>query len=118
VRAFGQELFAYITTLVPYWRVCDEAWALDEGDDHLTGIGVLRNYGGQVLIVPWDDSACGQLAHVHKRLKTFFDRIMVVVDDRKSEDLEAIRAICSPIVVLPWSRRAELAAFVVKDTVD
>lgn len=34
VSTFGQELFKYITTVVPYWRVCDEAWPL--AGDYLT----------------------------------------------------------------------------------
>ena len=112
---FGQELFKHITTVVPYWRVCDEAWLL--GGDHLTGIGVLRNYGGQVMVLH-GTKTLAQLARFRELLEPLLTRIVVVVDDRESEDLEAISAMLSPIAVLPWSRRTELARFIVNDISD
>ena len=116
MSTFGQELFTHITTVVPYWRVCDEAWLL--GDDHLTGIGVLRNYAGQVMVLPWCDDTRQQLARFRELLEPLLKRIVVVVDDRQPEDLEAISAMLTPIAVLPWSRRTELARFIIKDTSD
>ena len=116
VPTFGQELFEHITTVVPYWRVCDEAWAL--ADDHLTGIGVLRNYGGQVMVLPWSQNTRRQLARFREQLGPLSKRIIVVVDDREPEDMEAISTMLTPITVLPWSRRDELASFVVKDSSD
>lgn len=116
VATFGQELFEYITTIVPRWRVCDEAWPLVGG--HLTGIGVLRNYGGQVMVLPWTENARRQLAHFHDLIAPLSERIVVVVDDRDLEDVESTSAMLSPITVLPWSRRTELAKFVIKDNPD
>jgi hypothetical protein len=116
VPTFGQELFEYITTVVPYWRVSDEAWPL--ADDYLTGIGVLRNYGGQVMVLPWSEDTRRQLMRFRELLEPLLKQIVVVVDDREPEDLEAIPALLSPITVLPWSRRTELARFVIKDTSD
>jgi len=114
VPTFGQELFEYITTVVPDWRVCDEAWPL--ADDYLTGIGVLRNYDGQVMVLPWNEDAGKQLARFRELLEPLLKRVVVVVDDRDVQDMEAISAMLTPIVVLPWSRRTELARFVTKDT--
>lgn len=116
MSTFGQELFKYIATVVPYWRVCDEGWPL--ADDYLTGIGVLRNYGGQVMVLPWNEDARQQLARFRELLGSLSKRIVVVVDDREVDDLEAILAILSPIAVLPWSRRTELARFIIKDASD
>jgi hypothetical protein len=118
VRTFGQDLFAYIATLVPHWRVGDEAWPIGGNDNHITGIGVERNYGGQVLVIAWDENVRRQLARFHKDLEPLFKRIVVVVDDRKSADLDAIERTCTPITVLPWSRRVELAGTVIQDTAD
>ncbi len=116
VSTFGQELFRYITTVIPYWRVCDEGWPL--ANDYLTGIGVLRNYGGQVMVLPWNEDARSQLTRFRELLEPLLKRIVVVVDDREPEDLQAISAVLAPIAVLPWSRRAELASFIIKDTSD
>jgi hypothetical protein len=116
VSTFGQELFKHITTVVPYWRACDEAWPL--ADDHLTGIGVLRNYGGQVMVLPWSEDTRRQLVRLRELLEPISKRIIVVVDDREPEDVEAISAMLTPIVVLPWSGRSELAKFVIKDSPD
>jgi hypothetical protein len=88
VKTFGQELFEHITTVVPYWRVNDEAWL--DGDGYLTGIGVLRNYGGQAMILPWGDCAREQFTRLRKLPKPFLRRIAVVVDDRSTVDLEDI----------------------------
>jgi len=40
--------------LVPYWRICDKAWHIGE-NIYLAGIGVERNYGGQLLVIPVAD---------------------------------------------------------------
>jgi hypothetical protein len=113
VRSFGSELFEYITTIVPYWRVCDEGWPI--GSDHLTGIGVLRNYGDQAMVMTWDQDTRGQLSRLRDQLEPFLKRIVVVVDDRETEDIAPVSAVIAPIAVIPWSRRGELAAFIVKD---
>jgi hypothetical protein len=117
VATFGQELFKYIKTVVPYWRVCDEAWLL-ANDDYLTGIGVLRNYGGEVMVMPWGEHTRDQIARFRELLKPFLKRIVVVIDDRAPKDVEAISAMLAPIAVLRWSHRSELAAFVIKDSAD
>jgi hypothetical protein len=119
MAGFVSTLFQYINTVVPYWRVCDEAWPLGPlGDNQLIGIGVLRNYGGEVMVLPWNQDTRRQLACFRELLEPLLKRIIVVVDDREREDLEAISAILAPITVLPWSRRAELASFIIKDTLD
>jgi hypothetical protein len=111
---FVQEVFKYITSVVPNWRVSDEAWLLE--GDYLTGIGVERNYGGQVIVLPWDDDTRQQLVSVGRRLEPFLKRIAVVVDDRDTENVEAISKAIAPVLLIPWSHRAELASFVIKDT--
>lgn len=116
MRTFSSELFEYITTVVPYWRVCDEAWPL--ANDHLTGIGVERNWGGQVMVMPWDQDTRRQLVPLGDRPESVLKRIIVVVDDREPEDTEAIAALLTPIAVLRWSRRSELAAFLIKNAPD
>ena len=57
---FGMELFEYVRTLVPYWRVSDDAWPLSNAS-HLCGIGVLRNYGGQAMVMEWTPEIHTQL---------------------------------------------------------
>jgi hypothetical protein len=51
LERFGSVIFEYLKTIVPYWRICDEAWHVTE-DPYLGGIGVERNYGGQLLVIP------------------------------------------------------------------
>jgi hypothetical protein len=116
MRTFGSELFEYVTTVVPYWRVCDEAWPL--ANDHLTGIGVERNSAGQVMVMGWNEDTRRQLASLGDLPESFLKRIVVVVDDRESQDAEAIVAMLAPIAVLLWSHRSELAAFIKKDATD
>jgi hypothetical protein len=116
VRSFGSELFEYITTIVSYWRVCDEAWLI--GSDHLTGIGVSRNYGGQAMVMTWDQDTSCQLSGLRDQLGPFLKRIVVVVDDRETEDIAPVSPVTLPIAVIPRSRRGELAAFIVKDAPD
>ncbi|MBV8530016.1 MAG: hypothetical protein JO104_01760 [Candidatus Eremiobacteraeota bacterium] len=95
----------------------DEAWSV--GSDHLTGIGVLRNYGGQVMVMPWCEDTRAQLTRLREVPGLLAPaRIIVVVDDRETEDLEDISAFVTPIPVLPWSRRAELASLVIEDNAD
>jgi hypothetical protein len=45
-------------------------------------------------------------------------RIVVVVDDRESEDLEAISAKVLSIAMVLWSRRSELVTFLIEDATD
>lgn len=116
MRTFSQEVFEYLTTLVPYWRVSDEGWPLGEDDHYLTGIGVERNFGGQVMVVPWDDDSRQQLGDFAKSLGPLTERIIAMIDDREPQDMESIAATISPIAMLPWSRRSEIATFIVKDT--
>ncbi|HEY2476922.1 MAG TPA: hypothetical protein VGI19_19225 [Candidatus Cybelea sp.] len=113
---FGSELFAYLTTVVPSWRVCDEAWPI--ASDHLTGIGVKRNYGGQVMVMPWGEETSRQLARFREMLGPLSKRIVVVADDRESGDTQPISVAVTPIAVILWSRPSELAAFVIKETPD
>lgn len=108
-----RELFEYIATIVPYWRVSDEAWPLK--GEYLTGKGVLRNDGGQVMVMVWNDDTRRQLARLREMLGDLSSRIVVIVDDEGVEDLDGIAATVRPIAVLPWSRKANLASFIIKD---
>jgi hypothetical protein len=116
MATFEQDLYNYVETLVPYWRVCDEAWPL--GEDNLVGIGVLRNYGGQVMVLPWNQNTSDQLRRLREQLEPFLKHIIVVVPDCESEELEAIDASVAPVEILLWSRRTDLANFVIKDSPD
>lgn len=106
---FRRELFEHITTVVPQWRVNDEAWLV--GNDYLTGIRVLRNCGGQVMILPWDDRTREQLAHLREVLKPFLNRITVVVDDRSTGHMEDVSKMLDPIAVVSWSASSRTQAF-------
>ncbi len=70
------------------------------------------------MVLAWNEDARRQLTRFRELLEPLLERIVVVVDDREPEELEAISAMLTPIVVLPWSRRAELASFVIKDASD
>jgi hypothetical protein len=115
MSVFGSELFQYITTLVPYWRVSDDAWRLGNDDSYLTGIEVLRNYGGSAMVIPWDENRRKELSELGAGKRVNLSRLIVVVDDRV-EDWRTIEDIMAPIAVLPWSRRDELAVSIIKDS--
>jgi hypothetical protein len=114
---FGQNVFAFLTTIVPYWRMCDDAWLLSD-ESHLRGIGVLRNYGGDVLIIPWSKDPellrCLQLPRMGNALPDY-DRRIVVVDDRSGERWDHVEKGIFPIAVIPWSDRSRLSEFVISD---
>jgi len=115
VASFRQELFAYITSIVPFWRVTDDAWLLCN-ESHVSGIGVLRNYGGDVLVVPWSDdpelARSLQLPRMANELPDI-DRRIVVVDDRSGERTDLLGQRISPIPVILWSERSRLSDFVI-----
>ncbi len=112
---FGRELFEYMTSLVPFWRVSDDAWNLG-GDAFLAGIEVLRNYGGEVMVIPWDEERREELIGLrHLATRIDLQRVVVVVDDRTAAAWQEIEKDLAPIVVLPWSRRIDLTATLVKD---
>lgn len=100
--------------MVPYWRVSDDAWNLGE-DSYLTGIGVLRNYGGDVIVIPWEEDRHQELLRL-LRADSGVDlqRVTVVIDDR-TEAWQVIAEELAPITVLPWSRRDELIQRILKD---
>ncbi len=115
--SFGELVFEYLKTVVPHWRLCDEAWLL--GDDHLVGIGVERNYGGQMLIVPlsggdvvphqdWPD-----ILPALEAAAIALDRVVVVLDDR-AERPQYYQSTPFPKVL--WSEREQLSTWVVRDT--
>jgi hypothetical protein len=70
------------------------------------------------MVVPWCDDAESQLVRFREALAPLANRILVLVDDREPTDIERISAITAPISVLPWSRRDELALFIIKDAAD
>jgi hypothetical protein len=115
MATFSSEVFNFIKTLVPYWRVSDDAWRLADGS-YLTGIGVLRNFGGSVMVIPWDKDRHQQLAALRFSTESLpFDRVIIVVDDRIEAAWERIADDLSPFTVSPWSRRNELAGCLAND---
>ena len=114
MAGFGTEVFQYLTTLVPSWRVCDEAWYVAD-DCYLAGIGVLRNHGGQVLLIPWEECRRKELLGLRDGRHIQLDRVVVVVDDRSESRWATIRDDLAPMAVVPWSRRGELALTIIKD---
>jgi hypothetical protein len=124
MAGFGREVWDYVSTLVPYWRLSDEAWSLDsawppEPDSHLIGIGVLRNYGGDVIVIPWDENDGRQRSSIRKANELLdpnrLRRVVVIVDDCSTIDLVNVAKKVAPIAVLPWSLRNELSQIVIKD---
>ncbi len=112
---FGMELFDYVRTLVPYWRVSDDAWLLSD-ESHLCGLGVLRNYGGQVMVMEWDPDVHQQLTSLRDSdEKIDFNRVVVVVDDRAITHWEKIQTDLAPVNVTPWSKRETLAEILIRD---
>jgi hypothetical protein len=113
---FGALVFDYLKTVVPFWRLCDEAWAL--GEDHLVGIGVLRNYGGQLMVVLQSDGwskphpAWPNIEPALEAAGYSRDRIVVVVDDRSGVP-EVRQTMQFPQVL--WSERERLKDYLVKD---
>jgi hypothetical protein len=114
--SFGRILFAYLTTLVPDWRVSDEAWSLDD-DSHLCGFGVQRNLGGELLVVPWSDTPDVTVPLAMMLTGEYVvdaSSVVVVVDDREDEAWEIVARRLSPARVVPWSNRQKLAEFAIK----
>lgn len=107
---FGTELFHYLASILPYWRVSDDAWRLTD-DNYLAGIGVLRNKGGDALVIPWDANDERRLRDLLEHLQNAqSDRVIVVVDDRQIEDWVTVKNELAPVKVTPWSSRSDLAA--------
>ena len=75
----------------------------------------MRNYGGQVMVMPWNRDTWSQLSRLRDQLEPLWKRIVVVVDDRETKDIAPVSAVITPIAAIPWSLRGELAAFIVKD---
>jgi hypothetical protein len=112
---FSKLVFDYLQTLVPYWRVCDEAWPV--GDEHLIGIGVERNYGGKVTIVPLPDEdllphpSWPDIEHGLKASGRAVNGVVVVLDDRNRDAYRAQ----TPFEEIPWSERERVKDYVAKD---
>lgn len=114
-QTFGALVFEYLKTLVPDWRLCDEAWLL--GNDHLVGIGVERNYGGQLMVIPWADGAepHPQWPNIEPLLSAHgisTNRIVVVIDDRIDGSGDHRLAVFTEVL---WSEREHLKDYAVKD---
>ncbi|HTJ24984.1 MAG TPA: hypothetical protein VMA36_02365 [Candidatus Limnocylindria bacterium] len=118
---FQQAVFAYITTLVPYWRVSDDAWPLSDGS-YLAGIGVLRNYGGDAMVVPLtalEDEALpellkvltGQVESVIAR-GSIAARLVIVLDDRFGDLRKQLPPEMECATIVSWSNREALAQYV------
>jgi hypothetical protein len=118
-ETFPRMLFSYVATLVPYWRVCDDAWSLADGS-HLLGIVVQRNYGGETIVVIWDPTdptLVNKLTHgIRDQIARDPTRCVVVLDDRNGELAEDVRQRIAPVDVVTWSERIRLGQYVIKDT--
>src|ERR1700757_4634160 len=95
-QTFGQEVYEYIVTLVPYWRATTEAWLLSN-ERYLVGIGVLRNYGGDLMVVTLqspEEKEADQLRLILsdklRLLQGSLDNIVVVYDDRRGLTSESL----------------------------
>jgi hypothetical protein len=70
------------------------------------------------MVLPWNQDTRYQLRRFREQLQPPCKRILVVVADPESEELDAIKVLVAPIKVLPWSRRADLTSFVINDIPD
>jgi hypothetical protein len=115
---FGREVFKYVASLVPYWRVADEAWSI--GTAIVSGIGVERNFG-QILIVPIcgkNDARIEMLCSCSV-LPTFYprgNRIIIIWDDRTPHIASPVPDILKQVKAIPWSRRSEISPIVDLDS--
>ena len=114
---FPRLVFEYLASIVPYWRVSDDAWPLTDGS-HLAGIGVLRNYGGGLLVVPCELDDPG-FAETARRLQLAADspvasRVIAMADDRSSEAWTTLREqlAASASGLIRWTERDKLKNFV------
>jgi hypothetical protein len=117
---FGQRVYDRIVRLVPCWRASTDAWSLSDGS-HLVGIGVLRNYGGDLLVITIDsreDETIGQLVAVlggDLSLRNGrIENVLVVFDDSVLRFEELPRTLWQ-LERLPWSSAASLALYIIKD---
>ncbi|HEY8297307.1 MAG TPA: hypothetical protein VIG32_04715 [Candidatus Baltobacteraceae bacterium] len=119
-RTFGQEVCEYIMTLVPFWRVSTEAWKLSD-DNYLVGIGVLRNFGGDLMVATLgsaDEDDAEQLRLIASGKLTLrcgsIDNIVVVYDHRNGLRAENF-ALGDLYPIVAWSSAAELQTYVIRD---
>lgn len=117
---FGQRVYERIVRLVPYWRASTEAWLLSD-DSYLVGIGVLRNYGGDLMVITIDsleDEVIGQLVALLQGKLSLEDRklenILIVVDD-SILGFDDLPAALGRLESLRWSSAAALARYVIRD---
>jgi hypothetical protein len=93
--------------------VSDDVAELEDGST-LAGIGVLRNYGGEVLVVPCSGAIPPNIAlRGHGRFDEHHR--IVVFDDRDAVGWDHIAAAITLIGIVPWSQRERLAEFVIND---
>jgi hypothetical protein len=113
-----RNLFQFITSIVPYWRVSDECWHLSD-EAVFCGIGVHRNYGGQVMVRAWSRELEHELANLGASLEPLLNRIVIIViDDADADHLSAVESAFAPILVLQWSHRESLRNILVNDSLD
>lgn len=117
---FEQRVYDRIVRLVPYWRVSMDAWSLSD-NAHLAGIGVLRNYGGDLMVLAIDsseDTRIGRLAAVLRGELALrngrIENILVVFDDSVLR-FEELPPALGQLNLLPWSSAMVLPRYVVKD---
>lgn len=117
---FGQRAYERIVRLVPYWRASTEAWRLSN-DSYLVGIGVLRNYGGDLMVITidsLDDEAIGQLLALLQRDISLehgrIENIFVLVDDALI-GFDELPATLGRLDRLRWSDAEALVKYVTKD---
>ena len=112
---YGSEVFQFICSLVPFWRVSDDV-AMLSNDEYLGGIGVLRK-NGDVLVVPIEPDRDLESIEL---LRYFVDndisadhfgtRVIVLFDDTSEAAIPEFVSEVITLTVIPWSRRDELTA--------
>lgn len=117
---FGQHVYERIVRLVPYWRASTEAWRLSD-DSYLVGIGVLRNYGGDLMVITIDSpgyEAVGQLCALLRGELSLtngrLENILVLIDDRLI-GFDELPPELGRLECMRWSSAADLEQYVTRD---
>lgn len=117
---FGQRVYDRIVRLVPYWRASTEAWLLSD-DSYLVGIGVLRNYGGDLMVVDvdsLDNDSIRQLVGLARGDLSLqvgsLSNILLMLDD-SALTVDDLPPLLGQFERLLWSSAESLAQYVISD---
>ncbi len=116
---FSRQVFEFLKTVVPFWRISDEARLLSDGT-YLVGIGVERNYGGQILVLPISQGDPIERVQPVVLPYTLNGRLdtgpcLVVLENSNGRYYEELSALVRPVKVLLWSERHELQKYVLQN---